>query len=229
MIHLKEVLNADELARIHRVLVDAVWQSGRDDAGAQAIALKNNEQIAHDSAEGKEIAAIVLAALDRHPDFFSAALPRRVFPPRVNRYAGRSNAFGKHIDNAIRVSPHTREHLRTDLSCTLFFASPESYDGGELVVHGTGPSVSPGGIKLPAGDALLYPASTVHEVRPVTRGSRLACFFWIESMIRGGEQRQMLHTLDNTIMGLRAANGDNEHTVALTGHYHNLLRMWADV
>ena len=152
-------------------------------------------------------------------------MPKRLFPPRVNRYQGDSNYFGAHVDNAIRFAPHTGLKVRTDISCTLFLSDPASYDGGELLIH------DPQGaraIKLSAGDAMVYPGTTVHEVTPVTRGTRLACFFWIESMVRDPQQRQLLFQLDQTIIGLRNAHGDNPHSVALTGTYHNLLRMWAD-
>lgn len=226
LLTIKQVLTADELAQIHALLGPAAWEAGRETAGAQAAALKNNEQLAHESDAMRAIRQIVLQALDRHPTFFSATLPKRVFPPRVNRYQGASNSFGAHVDNAIRFSPVSGQKIRTDISCTLFLAAPSTYDGGELLIH------DPQGaraIKLDAGDAIVYPGTTVHEVAPVTRGARLACFFWIESMVRDTTQRQMLFELDQTIQGLRNAHGDNPHSVALTGTYHNLLRMWADV
>ncbi len=226
LLTIKQVLTADELAQIHALLGPAAWEAGRETAGAQAAELKNNEQLAHESDAMRAIRQIVLQALDRHPTFFSATLPKRVFPPRVNRYQGASNSFGAHVDNAIRFSPTSGQKIRTDISCTLFLADPSTYDGGELLIH------DPQGaraIKLDAGDAIVYPGTTVHEVAAVTRGARLACFFWIESMVRDTTQRQMLFELDQTIQGLRNTHGDNPHSVALTGTYHNLLRMWADV
>ncbi|MBL8525934.1 MAG: Fe2+-dependent dioxygenase [Betaproteobacteria bacterium] len=226
LLTIKQVLTADELAKIQALIGSAAWEAGRETAGAQAAELKNNEQLAHESDSMRAIRQIVLQALDRHPTFFSATLPKRVFPPRVNRYQGTSNSFGAHVDNSIRFSPVSGQKIRTDISCTLFLADPSTYDGGELLIH------DPQGaraIKLDAGDAIVYPGTTVHEVAPVTRGARLACFFWIESMVRDTTQRQMLFELDQTIQGLRNAHGDNPHSVALTGTYHNLLRMWADV
>jgi PKHD-type hydroxylase len=166
-----------------------------------------------------------LRGLDRHPNFFSATLPKRVFPPRVNRYGGDTNSFGDHVDNSIRFSPDSGLRIRTDISCTLFLAEPDEYDGGELVIQDTGGSRS---IKLAAGDAVIYPGTTLHRVTQVTRGFRLACFFWIESMVRADEQRRLLFDLDNTIIGMRDEHGDNPSTIALTGTYHNLLRMWAE-
>lgn len=225
MLVIENVLTADELANIRKLIDRAKWEPGRETAGAQAALLKNNEQLSHESEEMRAIRTVVLAALDRHPVFFSATLPKRVFPPRVNRYQGASNHFGAHVDNAIRFAPHTGQRVRTDISCTLFLADPASYDGGELIVQ------EPSGaraVKLNAGDAIVYPGTTVHEVAPVTRGARLACFMWIESMVRDNTQRQMLYELDRTIVALRTEQGDNPQSVALTGTYHNLLRMWAD-
>ena len=220
-----KVLTTDELSQVRALFATATWEAGRETAGAQAAALKCNQQLSHESDAMRGIRQIVLAALDRHATFFTATLPKRLFPPRVNRYQGDSNYFGAHVDNAIRFAPHTGLKVRTDISCTLFLSDPASYDGGELLIH------DPQGaraIKLSAGDAIVYPGTTVHEVTPVTRGSRLACFFWIESMVRDPQQRQLLFQLDQTIIGLRNAHGDNPHSVALTGTYHNLLRMWAD-
>ncbi len=225
LLTLKSVLTDEDLSIIHEAIDRAEWESGRETAGAQAARHKNNEQLAHESDAMRVIRPIVLAALDRHATFFSATLPKRVFPPRVNRYQGSTNHFGPHVDNAIRFAPHTGLRVRTDISCTLFLTDPASYEGGELLIR------EPGGVrsaKLAAGDAVIYPGSTLHEVAPVTRGSRVACFMWIESMVRDPNQRQLLFELDQTIVALRNTGGDNAQTVALTGTYHNLLRMWAD-
>ncbi len=222
----ERVLSGDELAQVQALIAAAPWQAGRETAGAQAAALKNNEQLSHDSEAMRAIRQIVLLALDRHTSFFSATLPKRVFPPRVNRYEGGSNFFGAHVDNAIRYAPTTGQKIRTDISCTLFLADPATYDGGELLIHGPQGATR---IKPAVGDAVIYPGSTVHEVTAVTRGTRLACFFWIESMVRDTAKRQLLFELDQTIIALRNAHGDDPQTVALTGTYHNLLRMWADV
>ena len=223
---ISSVLNVDELAQVESLIANASWEAGRETAGAQAATPKNNEQLSHDSEAMRVIRQIVLLALDRHTSFFSATLPKKVFPPRVNRYQGDSNFFGAHVDNAIRYMPTTGQKIRTDISCTLFLADPATYDGGELLIHGPQGAARS---KPAAGDAVIYPGTTVHEVTPVTRGTRLACFFWIESMVRDTAQRQLLFELDQTIAGLRNAHGDNPQSVALTGTYHNLLRMWADV
>ncbi|MBL8521211.1 MAG: Fe2+-dependent dioxygenase [Betaproteobacteria bacterium] len=225
LLTLSKILTAEEVTRIRAEIDHATWEPGRGTAGAQAAALKNNEQLAHESAAMGAIRPIVLAALDRHATFFSATLPKRVFPPRVNRYQGASNHFGAHVDNAIRFAPHTGLRMRTDLSCTLFLAEPESYDGGELIIHDPGGSQA---VKLAAGDAVIYPGTTLHEVAPVTRGARLACFLWIESMVRDNTRRELLFDLDRTIQSMRRVQGDDANTIALTGTYHNLLRMWAD-
>ena len=222
---IEKVLTADELSQVRALIATATWEAGREAAGAQAAALKCNEQLSHESDAMRRIRQIVLPALDRHSTFFTATLPKRLFPPRVNRYQGDSNYFGAHVDNAIRFAPHTGLKVRTDISCTLFLSDPASYDGGELLIHdpqGARP------IKLTAGDAIIYPGTTVHEVTPVTRGTRLACFFWIESVMRDPQQRQLLFQFDQTIIGLRNAHSDNPHRVARTGTHHNLQRMWAD-
>lgn len=225
LLHIPAVLNPEELARAHALLADAPWQDGRDTAGAQAASVKNNTQLAPDGQAAVAIRAMVLAALDRTPLFFSAALPRRVFPPHINRYAGDANAYGPHVDNAIRFAPDTGLRVRTDLSATLFLAAPESYDGGALRV---GPGADAPRVKLPPGDLVLYDGTSVHQVEPVTRGARLACFFWVESMVRDAGQRQILLDLDMAILDLRRRDGDSDEAMRLTGCYHNLLRLWAD-
>lgn len=226
LLHLKKILTPEELAAARTLLrADAPWIDGRSSAGAQAVARKNNEQLAQDSAEAAQLRELVLSALQRDPLFFSAALPRKIFNPLFNRYGGESNHYGAHIDGAVLHSRHPAQWVRTDLSCTLFLADPDEYDGGELVVR------EPQGerrFKLPAGDLVLYPGTTLHEVTPVTRGARLASFFWVESMVRSGEQRQLLFEMDMALLQLRGRGGDDPALVQLTGTYHNLLRMWAD-
>jgi PKHD-type hydroxylase len=220
------VLCADELLQARAILQRADWGDGRVTAGAQSALAKNNQQLAQGSADSRALQTIVLAGLNRHPRFFSAALPKRVFPPLFNRYGGTTNAFGNHVDNAIRYAPGGGERVRTDLSCTLFLAEPDTYDGGELVVEDTYGAQR---IKLAAGDLLLYPGTSVHRVEPVTRGWRLASFFWVESMVRSEEQRRLLFEMDQHLMALREKVGDSDPAViGLTGSYHNLLRMWAD-
>ncbi|MES2939872.1 MAG: Fe2+-dependent dioxygenase [Pseudomonadota bacterium] len=217
------LLNPDELRRAHGLLAGARWTDGRASAGAQAALAKNNEQLEPQGETARTLRQIVLQALDRTPRFLAAALPKRVFPPHFNRYGGQANAYGEHVDGAIRFLENGAR-VRTDLSCTVFLSPPEDYDGGELVIQAAD---GPRSIKLPAGHAVLYPGTSVHEVRPVTRGHRLAGFFWIESMVRSHEQRKLLLELDDALIQLRAA-GETPATVALTGTYHNLLRMWAD-
>jgi PKHD-type hydroxylase len=225
LLTIKNVLTADEVDQARKVINAAPWAAGRDSAGKQAFDIKNNQQVPHDCDAARAIRSLVLRGLDRHPTFFSATLPKRVFPPRVNRYGGETNSFGDHVDNSIRFAPDSGIRIRTDISCTLFFAEPHDYDGGELIIQDAS---GPRSIKLAAGDAVIYPGSTLHQVAPVTRGFRIACFFWIESMVRSDEQRRLLFDLDKTIIAMREAAGDNAATIALTGTYHNLLRMWAD-
>lgn len=226
LLHLKDILRPDEVAGARRLLgEEAPWMDGRGSAGAQAAARKNNEQLAQDSEQAAQLRELVLAALQRDPLFFSAALPRRIFNPLFNRYRGGGNHYGAHIDGAVLHSRHPAQWVRTDLSCTLFLADPEEYEGGELVIRGP---QSDQRFKLPAGDLLLYPGTTLHEVTPVTRGTRLASFFWVESMVRSGEQRQLLFEMDMALLKLRERAEDDPALVQLAGTYHNLLRMWAD-
>jgi PKHD-type hydroxylase len=225
LLPLPDLLNADELRQARLLLQTAPWSDGRASAGAQAMQVKNNQQLPHDCEVARSIRERVLAALDRHPQFFSAALPKRVYTPTLNRYAGDGNHYGQHVDNAVRFAPGSGQRVRTDISCTVFLSDPEAYDGGELVIHDTHGNQH---IKLPAGHAVIYPGTHVHQVLPVTRGERLACFFWIESMVRSPEQRRLLYDMDVALTQLRQTHGDDPTTVALTGTYHNLLRMWAD-
>ncbi len=227
LFHIPEVLRGDELREVQTALAQTAWGDGRVTAGVQSKQAKNNQQLDQTCATAKQLQALVLAALNRHTLFFSAALPKKVFPPLFNRYAGLTNAFGNHVDNAVRYVPGSGERVRTDLSCTLFLSEPESYDGGELVIEDTFGSKP---VKLAAGDMLLYPGTSVHRVEPVIRGERLACFFWIESMVRCSEQRRLLYEMDAHLMQLRTQHGETEPAIiGLTGTYHNLLRMWAEV
>jgi len=225
LLHLPNILTPDEIQQAQTLVATARWGDGRKGAGEQARQVKNNEQLDHDCEAARGIRSMVLRALDRSPLFFSAALPKRVFPPRLNRYGGDSNYYGNHIDGSVRYLPDTGQRVRTDVSCTLFLADPESYAGGELCIADTYGEQS---IKLPAGHLVLYPGTSLHQVKPVTRGYRIACFFWIESMVRSDEQRRLLYELDMNLLALRQRHGETEETTALTGVYHNLLRMWAD-
>ena len=227
LVHIKQVLSGDELRAARDILKWAAWGDGRVTAGVQSALAKNNQQLDQQGEAARALQPVVLQGLNRHMDFFSAALPKRVFPPLFNRYGGAANAFGNHVDNAMRFIPGTQgERVRTDISCTLFLSEPDEYDGGELVVEDTFGSQS---VKLPAGDMVLYPGTSVHRVEPVTRGHRVASFFWVESMVRSDEQRRLLYEMDRHLMRLRSTVGEDEPAViGLTGLYHNLLRAWAD-
>ncbi|MFN3376175.1 MAG: Fe2+-dependent dioxygenase [Burkholderiaceae bacterium] len=225
LLEIPALLTPDEVAHARRLLEDAPWADGRDSAGSQARQAKNNEQLPRDSAAAQAISALIMQALDRSPLFLTATLPKRIFPPRINRYGGTANAYGDHVDSAIRQMVDRRERLRTDISCTVFLSDPHEYEGGELCIDDTFGSQE---IKLAAGDAVIYPGTSVHQVRPVTRGYRLASFFWIESMVRSDEQRRLLYEMDMALLAWRQEHGESRSTVALTGTYHNLLRMWAD-
>ncbi len=226
LLHVPEVLPHDALAKLRQITADAVWTDGRITAGTQSEKTKNNLQIPAEAPASQEAGKIVLDCLGKSALFFTAALPKRIFPPLFNCYTGTTNVFGNHVDNAVRTFRATGEHVRTDLSATLFLSDPSDYDGGELVIEGSFGTQS---IKLPAGDLILYPGTSVHRVEPVTRGARVASFFWIESMVREDSRRQLLFDLDMSILGLRGGVGDTPEVVRLTGCYHNLLRMWASV
>lgn len=224
--HLAGVLDTAELRTCRDVLAQATWGDGRVTAGTQSAQVKNNVQLPEDSESAAQLRAQVLRALSRNGQFFSAALPQRIYPPLFNRYGGARNSFGDHVDNAIRTHPASAQHVRTDLSFTLFLNDPSEYDGGELVIEqGYGSQR----IKLAAGDLVLYPSYSVHRVDPVTRGERLACFSWVQSMVRDPSQRDVLFALDLAILELRASVGETSPVVSLTSQYHNLLRMWAQV
>jgi PKHD-type hydroxylase len=226
LLQLKNLLTPDELDLAQSLLgADAPWIDGRSSAGVQAVTQKNNQQLAQDSAPAQTLKALILGALQRDPLFFSAALPRKIYNPLFNRYSGDSNSYGPHVDGAVLHVRASKEWVRTDLSCTVFLSEPADYDGGELRVHETDGLRD---FKLAAGDAVLYPGTRLHQVTPVTRGARVASFFWIESMVRSGEQRRILFDLDMTLLKLRAQRGETPETTALTGVYHNLLRQWAN-
>ncbi len=221
LLAIPDVLTAEEVLRARQVLEQADWVDGRVTAGHQSALAKDNMQLPEGSAAARELGAMVLSALEKNALFISAALPARVFPPLFNRYQG-GQSFGTHVDNAIRQVTGTPHRIRTDLSATLFLANPDEYDGGELAVEDTYGTHS---VKLPAGHLILYPSTSLHHVRPVTRGARLASFFWIQSMVRDDGERTLLFDLD---MGIQRLNGEGP-AVQLTGVYHNLLRRWAEV
>jgi PKHD-type hydroxylase len=225
LLHVPEVLSPADVERCRRVLEAAEWVDGSATAGFQSTLVKRNEQIAEGSAAARELGSIVVGGLNKSMLFASAALPARIFPPLFNRYSA-GQAFGNHVDNAIRRVRATGETVRTDLSATLFLSSPDEYDGGELVIDDT---YGPHSVKLPAGHMVLYPATSLHRVNPVTRGARLASFFWIQSLVREDAERALLFDMDMAIIRLRRQVGEHEAVVALTGIYHNLLRRWASV
>jgi len=223
MLHVPAVLNRQEVTDCRKLLDAAQWVDGNATSGEQAAKAKRNRQLPADAAMTRELGNRVLAALSRSPLFISAAIPKRIVPPLFNRYEGGEH-FEFHVDNAIRAIPGTADCLRTDVSCTLFFSDPDDYDGGELIVNDT---YGLHGAKLPAGDMIVYPATSMHRVTPVTRGVRTCSFFWAQSMVSSDWQRTMLFDLDQTIQQLRRQIGDSEQVISLTSHYHNLLRLWS--
>jgi PKHD-type hydroxylase len=224
LVHIEQVLNSEEVALCLARLAAEDWVDGRVTAGEQSARVKQNLQVSQEAAAARELGDMILGRLGEAPAFVSAALPLRVYPPLFNRY-DEGMAFGEHVDNAIRFAGPVR--FRTDLSATLFLTAPSDYDGGELIVEDT---YGEHAVKLAAGDMILYPASSVHRVAPITRGSRWAGFFWIQSMVRGDGQRSLLYDLDNTIQSLSVEVGQADAAVVrLTATYNNLLRMWAEV
>ena len=225
LLPIPEVLTTAQVSQARQILDQADWVDGRVTAGHQSARTKDNTQLPEGSPAARQLGEIVLEALGRNALFISAALPKQVFPPLFNRYAG-GQSFGTHVDNAIRQVSGTAHRIRTDLSATLFLAGPDEYDGGDLVVEDT---YGTHNVKLPAGHMILYPATSLHHVRPVTRGARIASFFWIQSMIRDDGKRTILFDLDTAIQGLNATNPTHPSATQLTGVYHNLLRQWAEV
>jgi PKHD-type hydroxylase len=225
LLQVPDVLTAEQVASCRGLLDAADWVDGRITAGHQSARAKDNMQLPEDHEHAKTLGDTIIAALERNSLFMAAALPLKVFPPLFNRYQN-GQSFGNHVDNAIRQVTGTPHRVRTDLSATLFFSNPDEYDGGELVVEDTYGVHS---VKLPAGHLILYPASSVHHVRPVTRGARLASFFWIQSMVRDDGERSLLFDLDVAIQRLAGDVPDHTSVVELTSLYHNLLRRWADV
>lgn len=223
MVHIPNVLTPEQVARCREVMEKAAWVDGNVTSGHQAAKAKNNLQLPETAPEARDLSNMVMEALGRSPLFMSAVLPKQVFPPLFNRYdAGMT--FGNHVDNAVRSGNGVR--IRTDVSATLFISSPEDYDGGELIVEDTYGAHS---VKLPAGDMIVYPATSLHRVTPITRGSRICSFFWTQSMIRDEAQRGLLFDLDMSIIRLAGDHPGHKSVVSLTAVYHNLLRQWAEV
>lgn len=225
MLHIPAVLTLDQVATIRRRLDAADWVDGRESVGAQGAQVKRNRQLPEASPLAIELGQVVSAALANNPLFFSSVLPLRILAPYFNSYAGGEH-YGLHIDGAVRQQRGGLPPMRADVSATVFLSEPDDYDGGELVVvdaYGTHD------VKLPAGDVIVYPSGSLHRVEPVTRGERVCSFLWAQSMVRDDTRRAMLFELDTNIQKVRQAHGDTEAIVGLTGHYHNLLRQWAEV
>ena len=225
IIQVPNVLNPDQIARCREVMSRASWIDGGVTAGYQSAVVKDNRQLPENSSEARELGDMVVAALERSPMFITAALPLRVFPPLFNRYEG-GEKFGAHLDNSIRQIPGTFYRIRTDISATLFLSAPEEYDGGELVIDDV---YGAHAVKLNAGAMVVYPASSLHHVKPVTRGVRLASFFWVQSMVRDDATRTLLFDLDMAINKVNRALPNHGAVVELTNCYHNLLRRFAEV
>ncbi|HEV7775760.1 MAG TPA: Fe2+-dependent dioxygenase [Luteibacter sp.] len=223
LLHIPEVLGAGQVLRMRQALVDAEWTDGRQTVGPQGAQVKRNLQLPEASPLRQELGQVVLAALARHPLYHASVLPLRTLPPRFNRYEG-GGQYGFHIDGAIMASGDGPP-IRSDVSCTLFLSEPDDYDGGELIVSDT---YGEHEIKLPAGDAIIYPSSSLHRVMPVTRGTRYASFFWAQSLVRDDHSRRLLLEMDAAIQKLTEADANAEAVLQLTGVYHNLLRRWAD-
>lgn len=224
MLHIPEVLSREQVREIRRRLDEANWVDGKQTVGAQGAQVKRNRQLPEHSPLAQELGQIVLAALKNNPLFFAAALPMRIVPPLFNSYAGGEH-YGLHVDGSVRNVANTDYRLRTDVSSTLFLCEPEEYEGGELEVVDTYGTHE---VKLPAGDLILYPSTSLHQVLPVTEGERVCSFFWTQSMIRDDARRNMLFEMDQNITRLRNLLGDSPEVLGLTGQYHNLLRMWAE-
>lgn len=224
-IHIPQVLTGTDLATVRERLARTAWVDGKVTAGPQSARVKENLQLAEDSADAREMGALIVGTLERNPTFVSVALPRSVFPPLFNKYEP-GMAFGIHVDNSIRNVPGTPYRIRTDLSATLFLTPPEEYDGGELLVEDAS---GPRSIKLPAGDLALYPASTLHRVAPVTRGARLASFFWVQSLVKNDSKRSILFDIDRAIIELSRSVPDSPALMRLTAAYHNLVRQWSEL
>ncbi|MGY4516748.1 Fe2+-dependent dioxygenase [Lysobacter sp. HA18] len=226
LLHVPGILDGDTLADIRRQLADAEWTDGRATVGPQGAQVKHNEQLPDASPLRQRLSGLVVEAVSRNPLFHAAALPARIFPPRFNRYRG-GGEYGFHVDGAIMAADAATgaQQIRSDISCTLFLNEPDDYDGGELIVSDT---YGEHEVKLPAGDLILYPSSSLHRVAPVTRGERLASFFWVQSLVRDDSQRRTLFELDASIQALTDSGAEREPLLRLTGVYHNLLRRWAE-
>jgi PKHD-type hydroxylase len=223
LLHIPDILDREQLRQLRTALDAADWTDGRETVGAQGAQVKRNRQLPDASPLRRQLGEMVLAALARNPLYHAATLPLRTLPPRFNRYEG-GGEYGMHVDGSVMALPNG-EQLRSDISCTLFLSEPDDYDGGELIVSDT---YGEHEVKLPAGDAIIYPSSSLHRVQPVTRGARVAAFFWVQSLVRDDSRRRLLYELDVAIQSLSASGADPGAVLSLTGVYHNLLRQWAE-
>jgi PKHD-type hydroxylase len=225
LLQLPNVLTTEELMLAKRLIAEAQWVDGKVTAGSQAAIVKNNQQLPEQAPQVQALRKLVLQALNRNALFFTAALPSKILPPFFNRYSCNANYYGYHVDNAMRLMPDGSGYVRADVSATLFLSEPDEYEGGELTIDDT---FGQHGLKLPAGSMVVYPSSSVHQVSPVTAGARVACFMFIQSMVRDATKRRLLYDMDLSLMQLRDTVGETEAVVKLTGVYHNLLRSWAE-
>ncbi|HEX8778815.1 MAG TPA: Fe2+-dependent dioxygenase [Rhodanobacter sp.] len=223
LLHIPDILDREQLGQLRAALDAADWTDGRETVGAQGAKAKRNRQLPDASPLRRQLGDVVLAALAKNPLYHAATLPLRTLPPRFNRYEG-GGEYGMHVDGSVMALPNG-EQLRSDISCTLFLSEPDDYDGGELIVSDT---YGEHEVKLPAGDAIIYPSSSLHRVQPVTRGARVAAFFWVQSLVRDDGRRRLLYELDASIQRLVATGADRDAVLQLTGTYHNLLRQWAE-
>lgn len=223
LLHIPHILDREQVIRMRAALDGADWTDGRETVGAQGARVKRNRQLPDASPLRRQLGEVVLTALAKHPLYHAAALPMRTLPPRFNRYEG-GGQYGSHVDGAV-MALDAASQLRSDISCTLFLSEPDDYDGGELIVSDT---YGEHEVKLPAGDLIVYPSSSLHRVQPVTRGARLAAFFWVQSLIRDDSRRRLLFELDTSIQTLTRSGADAAAVLQLTGVYHNLLRQWAE-
>ena len=225
LLQIPNVLNGEEILKAKKLIAEAQWVDGKVTAGTQAATVKNNQQLPESAPQIMALRQLVLVALNRNALFFTAALPSKILPPFFNCYSGETNHYGFHIDNAMRMMPDGSGYVRADVSATLFLSEPEDYEGGELIIEDTFGRQS---VKLKAGSLVVYPSSSVHEVTAVTKGARMACFMFIQSMVRDAEKRRLLYDMDMSLMQLRHTVGETKAVVHLTGVYHNLLRRWAE-
>jgi len=223
LLHIPDILGREQVVQLRAALDAADWTDGRETVGTQGAQVKRNRQLPDASPLRRQLGEVVLAALAKSPLYHAATLPLRTLPPRFNRYEG-GGEYGMHVDGSVMALPNG-EQLRSDISCTLFLSDPDEYDGGELIVSDT---YGEHEVKLPAGDAIIYPSSSLHRVQPVTRGARVAAFFWVQSLVRDDGRRRLLYELDASIQRLVATGADHDAVLQLTGTYHNLLRQWAE-